>query len=411
MASTASSRRNSTAASGAGSRRGSCDSDSSFPFPPKLKKGKPVSQVKLVFMGKSMELLVPMNEDINIYDGESIDGSMEAKSKNTWVQIFDMIDLTFNNLQQQNKELKRTVNEMSSKVNKMAFHERKEESKSQPDSVKPSSAKKAPSDKPPEYNQGQVQEINKKVDSKIQRVEENILQWIDEETKTLKDTLEKDIVSIRTEVDTKNIEMNSKVQTSIADLKEEVNEKVAIIDNKLMDNIFDTTTDYIPNDTQEQSPGSVKAIMDLKNKLHQNCNTLRFLCSEPLSVQFSMWNKNEIAVPRGDDPRILCFNWINCNSGGAIDDDGVSDMHTVVIPIAGPYLLSLGCQLMGHSGGIQLKRNKREKLMDGGRSDIVDLNEDDVLEVYAEGGTKFKEVNLMGCLLRPRVFITPGTTM
>ena len=45
---------------------------------------------------------------------------MEAKSKNNWVQIFDMIDLTFNNLQQQNKELKRTVNELSSKVNKVS---------------------------------------------------------------------------------------------------------------------------------------------------------------------------------------------------------------------------------------------------------------------------------------------------
>ena len=64
------------------------------------------------------ELMVPMN-DIDIYDGESIDGSLEAKSKNNWVQIFDMIDLTFNNLQQQNKELKRTVNELSSKVNKV----------------------------------------------------------------------------------------------------------------------------------------------------------------------------------------------------------------------------------------------------------------------------------------------------
>ena len=64
------------------------------------------------------ELMVPQN-DVDIYDGESIDGSIEAKSKNNWVQIFDMIDLTFNNLQQQNKELKRTVNELSSKVNKV----------------------------------------------------------------------------------------------------------------------------------------------------------------------------------------------------------------------------------------------------------------------------------------------------
>ena len=136
----------------------------------------------------------------------------------------------------------------------------------------------------------------------------------------MKESLDKDIVAIRTEVDTKNLDMNAKIQVSIADLKEEVNEKVQTIDNKLMDNIFDTSTDYIPSDLQEQSPASAKAILDLKNKLHQNCNTLRFLCSEPLSVQFSMWNKNEVAVPRGDDSRKLCFNWINCNTGGAIDD-------------------------------------------------------------------------------------------
>ena len=67
----------------------------------------------------AQELIVPQN-DIDIYDGEAIDGSIEAKSKNNWVQIFDMIDLTFNNLQQQNKELKRTVNELSSKVNKVS---------------------------------------------------------------------------------------------------------------------------------------------------------------------------------------------------------------------------------------------------------------------------------------------------
>ena len=61
---------------------------------------------------------MPKNDD-DIYDGDSIEGSIEQKSKNSWVQIFDMIDLSFNNLQQQNKELKRTVNEMSSKINKV----------------------------------------------------------------------------------------------------------------------------------------------------------------------------------------------------------------------------------------------------------------------------------------------------
>merc|ERR1719348_936429 len=365
-------------------------------------------------MGKPLELMVPQN-DVDIYDGESIDGSIEAKSKNNWVQIFDMIDLTFNNLQQQNKELKRTVNELRSKVNKMVFHERKAESKS----TEASKPRKAASEKPtPEYNQSQVQEINKKVDSKIQRVEENILQWIDEETKVLKDNLEKDIQSIRTEVDTKNVELNSKVQTSIHDLRDEVIEKVNVVEHKIIENQFENGNDFTVNISNEQdqsnsssSPGTAKAIVDLKNKLHQNCNTLRFLCSEPLSVQFSMWNKNEVAVPRGDDSRKLCFNWINCNTGGAIDDDGVSELHTVVIPISGPYLLSLGCQLIGHAGGIFVKRNTKQKLIDGGRTDIVDLTEDDVLEVFAESGTKFKDLNFMGFLLRPRVFIQPGSTL
>ena len=80
------------------------------------------------------------------------------------------------------------------------------------------------------------------------------------------------------------------------------------------------------------------------------------------------------------------------------------------VPISGPYLLHLGCKMLGHNGGVMLHRNKKEKLLEGGRSDIVDLNEDDVLEVYAEGGTKFKDICLMGVLLRPRVFLTPGTT-
>jgi len=410
-ASTASSRRNSTAGASVagGSRRGSVDSDTGFPF--RLKKSKPVSQVKLVFMGKSMEIMLPQN-DVDIYDGESIDGSFEAKNKNNWVQIFDMIDLTFNNLQQQNKELKRTVNELSSKVNKMVFHERKEESKN----TEASKPRKATSDKPPEYNQSQVQEINKKVDSKIQRVEENILQWIDEETKVLKDNLEKDITSIRSEVDTKNIELNSKVQSSIHDLRDEVIEKVNIVEHKIIENQFENGNDFpmaVTNDQQEPgTPGTAKAIVDLKNKLHQNCNTLRFLCSEPLSVQFSMWNKNEMSIPRDQDAdwRCVCFNWINCNVGGAIDDDGVSDLHTVNVPISGPYLLSLGGNILNSGGRLILRRNRKEQLLEAGRTDIVDLNEDDELRVFAWAGTRVKEVSLMGMLLRPRIFITPGTT-
>ena len=49
--------------------------------------------------------------------------------------------------------------------------------------------------------------------------------------------------------------------------------------------------------------------------------------------------------------------------------------------------------------------------MEGGRCDIVELDEDDVLRVYGSGGTRVKDVNFMGVLLRPRIFITPGTTM
>ena len=36
-----------------------------------------------------------MNDDINIYDGKQIEGSSEAKSRNTWVEMFDMIGMFF----------------------------------------------------------------------------------------------------------------------------------------------------------------------------------------------------------------------------------------------------------------------------------------------------------------------------
>jgi hypothetical protein len=38
------------------------------------------------------------------------------------VEIFNMMDLAINNLTQQNKELKRTVNELGSKVNKVSIN-------------------------------------------------------------------------------------------------------------------------------------------------------------------------------------------------------------------------------------------------------------------------------------------------
>lgn len=158
------SRRNSTSlqSNPSTSRRGSCDSDASSVFPNALKKGKPVSQVKITFMGKTMELLVPMNDDVNIYDGTDVNASIEKKSKNNWVEMFDMIDLTFNNLQQQNKDLKRTVNELSSKINKMVFHERKETTKATKESPPTKPKNNENGDQGHADTQHQVQEMGKK---------------------------------------------------------------------------------------------------------------------------------------------------------------------------------------------------------------------------------------------------------
>ena len=91
--------------------------------------------------------------------------------------------------------------------------------------------------------------------------------------------------------------------------------------------------------------------------------------------------------------------------------DLVSDIRSIIIPVSGPYLLSLGGQILGNSGQIWLKLNNHERLMEGSRCDIVELDEDDVLRVYGSGGTRVKDVNFMGVLLRPRIFIAPGTTM
>ena len=81
------------------------------------------------------------------------------------------------------------------------------------------------------------------------------------------------------------------------------------------------------------------------------------------------------------------------------------------MPVSGPYLLSLGATMLSGAGCVTLKRNSKERLMDAGRCDIVDLNEDDTLIVMGEPGTKAKDISLTGLLLRPRVFITPGTTL
>ena len=55
--------------------------------------------------------------------------------------------------------------------------------------------------------------------------------------------------------------------------------------------------------------------------------------------------------------------------------DGVSDLHTVLVPISGAYLLSLGGNILNHGGQLVLRRNRKEQLLEAGRTDIVDLNE------------------------------------
>ena len=91
-------------------------------------------------------------------------------------------------------------------VLQMSFHERKEEMTDR--NLKKVEAKPRTESVAPE--------MSKKFEDKIQKIEENICQWIDDEAKSLKDHLEKDICSIRNEVDNKNKEMNSKVQSIIS---------------------------------------------------------------------------------------------------------------------------------------------------------------------------------------------------
>ena len=155
---------------------------------------------------------------------------------------------------------------------KIAFHDRKEEKNDI--NLKKVNKEPKPKPKPKEepVHEPSDEVINKKFEVKVQKIEENICQWIDEETKTIKETVEKDIASIRTEVDTKNIEMNSKVQGSIHDLKQELNTKVAEIDEKLNNMEFtQDSSDLAPitNGGADSGDGWVRAVLDLKNKLHK----------------------------------------------------------------------------------------------------------------------------------------------
>ena len=60
-------------------------------------------------------------------------------------------------------------------------------------------------------------------------------------------------MAFRTEAEEKNIEVNSKVKTSIADLKEDFGQKVNIIENKLVDDMFENDNEFIAEDNHQSS--------------------------------------------------------------------------------------------------------------------------------------------------------------
>ena len=135
----------------------------------------------------------------------------------------------------------------------ISFHERKEEKTER-------NLKKV--EKPKSDG---MESSGKKFEDKIQKIEENICQWIDDEAKSLKETLEKDISSIRSEVDNKNIEINSKVQASIQELREEMASRGDGDDGDDGNDL-----QLCGADTAGGGDGWVRAVLDLKNKLHRN---------------------------------------------------------------------------------------------------------------------------------------------
>ena len=87
----------------------------------------------------------------------------------------------------------------------------------------------------------------------------------------MKETLEKDISSIRSEVDNKNIEINSKVQASIQELREEIASRGdGGGDGDGVGDVGDSDLQLPGGDTGVVGDGWVRAVLDLKNKLHRN---------------------------------------------------------------------------------------------------------------------------------------------
>jgi hypothetical protein len=107
-------------------------------------------------------------------------------------------------------------------------------------------------------------------------------------------------------------------------LKEEVAEQVSTLHNKITENIFATEPEDPAATELPPAPAAAaitnRQILELKDRIHRNSNLLRFLISEPLSVQFSLWRRQEMAVGRGGGGQCFTFNWVSHNAGGAVDD-------------------------------------------------------------------------------------------
>jgi hypothetical protein len=105
-----------------------------------------------------------------------------------------------------------------------------------------------------------------------------------------------------------------------------VAEQVNTLDNKITESIFASepvaSEETAPAELVHASTSSTtsRQILELKDRIHRNSNLLRFLISEPLSVQFSVWRHQEVTVGRGGGGQCFTFNWVNHNAGGAVDD-------------------------------------------------------------------------------------------
>ena len=96
-----------------------------------------------------------------------------------------------------------------------------------------------------------------------------------------------------------------------------------------------------------------------------------------VSSKHCLWPAHNWHISSIYSSRVAEFKNIFCRTKNNIcrPSDGVSDLHTVLVPISGAYLLSLGGNILNHGGQLVLRRNRKEQLLEAGRTDIIDLNE------------------------------------